>query len=80
YCGVPIGAALAASLGFSGLASAWQTVLWVGGVIPLLLVPLLLRWLPERQVYSQPTRVAAAPLCALFAPATASATLLLWLC
>ena len=46
YCGVPIGAALAAALGFSGLASAWQTVFWVGGVIPLLLVPLLMRWLP----------------------------------
>lgn len=40
YCGVPIGAALAAALGFSGLASAWQTVFWVGGVIPLLLAPL----------------------------------------
>ncbi|EEW9263801.1 MFS transporter, partial [Escherichia coli] len=73
-------AALAAALGFSGLASAWQTVFWVGGVIPLLLVPLLMRWLPESQVYTQQTQVAAAPLRALFAPATASATLLLWLC
>ena len=80
YCGVPIGAALAAALGFSGLASAWQTVFWVGGVIPLLLVPLLMRWLPESQVYTQQTQVAVAPLRALFAPATASATLLLWLC
>ena len=26
YCGVPIGAALAAALGFSGLAAAWQTI------------------------------------------------------
>ena len=82
YCGVPIGAALAAALGFSGLAAAWQTVFWVGGVIPLLLVPLLMRWLPESQVYAQQTQVAAAPLRALFAPATATATatLLLWLC
>ena len=61
YCGVPIGAALAAALGFSGLASARQTVFWVGGVIPLLLVPLLMRWLPESQVYTQQTQVAAAP-------------------
>ncbi|TXS99567.1 3-(3-hydroxy-phenyl)propionate transporter MhpT, partial [Escherichia coli] len=44
------------------------------------LVPLLMRWLPESQVYTQQTQVAAAPLRALFAPATASATLLLWLC
>ncbi|MEB6368821.1 MFS transporter [Klebsiella michiganensis] len=44
YCGVPIGAALAAALGFFGLAAAWQTVFWIGGIVPLLLVPLLL-WL-----------------------------------
>lgn len=40
YCGVPIGAALAAALGFFGLAAAWQTVFWIGGIVPLLLVPL----------------------------------------
>lgn len=79
YCGVPIGAALAAMLGFAGVATAWQTVFWVGGVIPLLLVPLLMRWLPESAVFAGQTP-GAPPLRALFAPATASATLLLWLC
>lgn len=38
YCGVPIGAALAATLGFAGANLAWQTVFWVGGVVPLILV------------------------------------------
>lgn len=33
YCGVPIGAALAATLGFAGANLAWQTVFWVGGVV-----------------------------------------------
>lgn len=42
YCGVPIGAALAATLGFAGANLAWQTVFWVGGVVPLILVPLLI--------------------------------------
>lgn len=37
YCGVPIGAALAATLGFAGANLAWQTVFWVGGVVPLIL-------------------------------------------
>ena len=60
YCGVPIGAALAAALGFSGLASAWQTVFWVGGVIPLLLVPLLMRWLPESAVFAGEKQAAPA--------------------
>ncbi|MGK8932413.1 3-(3-hydroxy-phenyl)propionate transporter MhpT [Pluralibacter gergoviae] len=77
YCGVPIGAALAAALGFFGLARAWQTVFWVGGIVPLLLVPALLRWLPESQAFSASRK--AAPLRALLAPESAAATLLLWL-
>ncbi|BDH44519.1 3-(3-hydroxy-phenyl)propionate transporter [Salmonella enterica subsp. enterica serovar Choleraesuis] len=81
YCGVPIGAALAASLGFSGTGNQWQTVFWVGGVVPLLLVPMLMRWLPESQAFtrkevgSQPM-----PLRALLEAGSASATLLLWVC
>ena len=78
YCGVPVGAALAAALGFWGDTSAWQTVFWVGGIVPLLLVPLLLRWLPESAVFRAGTP--GAPLRTLLAPESASATLLLWLC
>ncbi|HDX8898660.1 TPA: 3-(3-hydroxy-phenyl)propionate transporter MhpT [Klebsiella michiganensis] len=74
YCGVPIGAAL----GFFGLAAAWQTVFWVGGIVPLLLVPLLLRWLPESPVFQRSAR--GVPLRTLLAPGNATATLLLWLC
>jgi AAHS family 3-hydroxyphenylpropionic acid transporter len=59
YCGVPIGAALAAALGFF-LAAAWQTVFWVGGIVPLLLVPLSLRWLPESPVFQRSAQGAAA--------------------
>ena len=74
YCGVPIGAALAAALGFFGLAAAWQTVFWVGGIVPLL----LLRWLPESPVFQRSAQ--GVPLRALLAPGNATATLLLWLC
>ncbi|HAT1618465.1 TPA: 3-(3-hydroxy-phenyl)propionate transporter MhpT [Raoultella planticola] len=78
YCGVPVGAALAAALGFWGEPSAWQTVFWVGGVVPLLLVPMLLRWLPESAIFRAGTQ--SAPLRTLLAPENAAATLLLWLC
>lgn len=78
YCGVPVGAALAAALGWWGETSAWQTVFWVGGVVPLLLVPMLLRWLPESAVFR--ARTQSAPLRTLLAPENATATLLLWLC
>lgn len=77
YCGVPIGAALAAALGFSGLAAAWQTIFWIGGVVPLLLIPLLMRWLPESQAFQRAE--ASVPLRTLFALGRAAATLLLWL-
>lgn len=80
YCGVPIGAALAAAMGFSGLAQAWQTVFWVGGIVPLLLVPLLMRRLPESQAFNAQQQAAPAPLKAIFASGTASSTFLLWLC
>eukprot|EP01083_Nonionella_stella_P120006 359173_1 len=43
---------LAATLGFAGANLAWQTVFWVGGVVPLILVPLLMRWLPESAVFA----------------------------
>lgn len=80
YCGVPIGAALAAAMGFSGLTQAWQTIFWVGGVVPLLLVPLLMLRLPESQAFSSQQQEAPAPLRAIYASGTASSTLLLWLC
>ncbi|WP_052284970.1 3-(3-hydroxy-phenyl)propionate transporter MhpT [Kluyvera genomosp. 1] len=80
YCGVPIGAALAAAMGASGLAQAWQTIFWVGGIVPLLLVPLLMFRLPESQAFSAQLQDTPMPLRAIFAPETASATLLLWLC
>ena len=80
YCGVPIGAALAAAMGFSGLTQAWQTIFWVGGVVPLLLVPLLMLRLPESQAFSSQQQETPAPLRAIFASGTASSTLLLWLC
>ncbi len=67
YCGVPIGAALAAALGFSGLAAARQIIFWIGGVVPLLLIPLLMRWLPESQAFQRAE--ASVPLRTLFAQA-----------
>lgn len=45
----------------------------------MILVPLLMRWLPESAVFAG-EKQAAPPLRALFAPETATATLLLWLC
>ena len=51
YCGVPLGAALAAGIGIADLAGGWQVVFYVGGVVPLLIVPMLGLYLPESALF-----------------------------
>jgi AAHS family 3-hydroxyphenylpropionic acid transporter len=47
YCGVPLGAACAAGIGIAGYTSNWQLVFHVGGIAPLLILPLLWIYLLE---------------------------------
>ncbi|MGE8406328.1 MAG: 3-(3-hydroxy-phenyl)propionate transporter MhpT [Pseudomonas sp.] len=84
YCGVPLGAALAAVIGIIGFSGGWKVVFYVGGVVPLLIVPLLGRYLPESAQFqadqSGGERSEANGVWhGLFRNGAASATLLLWL-
>jgi len=80
YCGVPLGAALAATVGIAGVTLPWQTIFWLGGVVPLILVPLLVNTLPESRLFSDHRQaIAALPLADLFRHGAALPTLLLWL-
>ncbi|MBN3791287.1 3-(3-hydroxy-phenyl)propionate transporter MhpT [Burkholderia sp. Ac-20353] len=48
YCGMPFGAALGAAIGvFSTDPAGWRHVFYVGGIGPLLVLPLLALWLNE---------------------------------
>jgi len=82
YCGVPLGAALAAGIGISGFVGSWKTVFIVGGVVPLLIVPLLGMFLPEspaflqREAQSETSRTGVWQ--GLFQDGAATVTLLLW--
>ncbi len=51
YCGVPLGAALAATIGIAGYFDDWTVPFYVGGVLPLLVLPLLVIWLPESKAF-----------------------------
>lgn len=51
YCGVPLGAALAAMIGIVGYFEVWTVPFYVGGVLPLLVLPLLTLWLPESAAF-----------------------------
>jgi AAHS family 3-hydroxyphenylpropionic acid transporter len=80
YCGVPLGAALAATVGIAGVTLPWQTIFWLGGLVPLILVPLLVNTLPESRLFSDHRQaIAALPLADLFRHGAALPTLLLWL-
>ncbi|SEJ63475.1 MFS transporter, AAHS family, 3-hydroxyphenylpropionic acid transporter, partial [Azotobacter beijerinckii] len=83
YCGVPLGAALAATIGIVGFSADWTLVYYVGGVLPLVVVPLLGLWLPESAAFRarqesavKATRVPVVQ--GLFRQGAALPTLLLW--
>lgn len=61
YCGVPLGAALAAGIGIAGYSGDWQRVFHVGGAGPLLILPLLLRYLPESGQFRATAQAEATP-------------------
>lgn len=79
YCGVPLGAALAAMIGIAELGSHWQTVFYVGGLVPLLIVPLLGLYLPESRAFRD-DHASARPglVTGLFRQGAALPTALIW--
>ncbi|MCM2318958.1 MFS transporter, AAHS family, 3-hydroxyphenylpropionic acid transporter [Pseudomonas linyingensis] len=86
YCGVPLGGALAALVNMAGFSGGWKVVFYVGGIAPLLLVPILWLFLAESSAFRKHQgRQAASPLAAraslwncLFSNGAAMPTLLLW--
>ncbi|MFJ7884800.1 3-(3-hydroxy-phenyl)propionate transporter MhpT [Pseudomonas sp. NPDC096917] len=80
YCGVPLGGALAAVVAMFA-HDHWQTTFIIGGLAPLLVVPLMIMLLPESSVFRQSavhaTRVSTAK--ALFGEGRAISTTGLWL-
>ena len=79
FCGMPAGGALVALLArFGGEALDWRTIFIIGGVLPLLLVPLIAFLLPETRPQHDPAADRSL-LRALFGGGRALATLFLWL-
>lgn len=78
FCGLPAGGSLVALLaGYGGELGEWRMIFLIGGLLPLLLTPVIIFLMPE-------TRPQAAPetdrriLRGLFAENRALATLLIW--
>lgn len=78
YCGVPLGAACAALIGINDFSLGWQLVFYVGGVVPLLIVPLLGIYLPESQAFAAAKGESVNLSELLFKGGRAKPTTLLW--
>lgn len=87
YCGMPIGAIivslLAAQLASSDMESSWKTIFYVGGLVPLIVVPLMVKFLPESREFLKVQKEvinnqAALSYKDLFSREYAPRTLLLW--
>jgi len=81
YSGVPLGGALAAVVAMF-TSEHWQTTFIIGGLVPVLVVPLMVLLLPESSVFRQQTNAVEArhsTASALFGEDRARTTLALWL-
>jgi len=78
FCGMPVGGATSALIArVAGDALDWRTIFIAGGVVPLVLIPVILLLLPE----TRPAHDPAADrnlLRALFAHSRAAPTVLIW--
>ncbi|RWR07119.1 3-(3-hydroxy-phenyl)propionate transporter MhpT [Paenirhodobacter populi] len=79
YAGVPFGGAIASGVAMMGLhGDDWHTIFIVGGILPLLIVPLLMIMLPPLTVPKREKRSSSAALAEVLSPSTLGTTMSLW--
>lgn len=83
YAGMPFGAALIALVNAFGYSTQWKNVFYIGGVLPLLIAPLVALFLPESRQFDAVRAQAGharqpGVLGSLFGKGNVAATLLLW--
>jgi AAHS family 3-hydroxyphenylpropionic acid transporter len=62
YCGMPLGSALAAAIGWGGIEHyGWRLIFYCGGAAPVFVAPLLARFLNESPAFLAPAQRTVAP-------------------
>lgn len=51
YCGMPIGGIVISLIASTSLIESWKTIFYVGGVLPLIVIPLMMLFLPESRAF-----------------------------
>lgn len=78
YMGLPLGSTITAFIGAAITPPEWRTVFYVGGIAPLIVVPLLAFALPESADFEKASKVKTGLVEALFGGGRALTTILLW--
>mgnify|MGYP002733254147 FL=1 len=87
YCGMPVGAALLSLIAATEFGADWKNVFYLGGLLPILVVPLMIWCLPESKEYLKAKNKTAAELAAapqgsfkdLFNAENRLRTILIWI-
>nr|ART90185.1 4-hydroxybenzoate transporter [uncultured bacterium] len=80
FCGFPLGAVLGGLIAARLIPEAgWQSPFWLGGFLPLALIPALLAWLPNASLPVQSTAPGSTPVARIFSRDYRSHTFLLWI-
>jgi len=82
YAGTPLGGALISLMAYLNGAGQWRMIFVIGGVVPLLLVPLMMRYMKESDTFTKAKQASAGSdkpgILSLFSEGRGISTLLLW--
>ncbi|KXO87402.1 3-(3-hydroxy-phenyl)propionate transporter MhpT [Acinetobacter venetianus] len=80
YCGMPIGAILISLWAALDSSDNWKLIFYIGGIVPLVVIPFMFRYLPESKEYTSVHNKTEklSYLVALFGKDQKVKTLLLW--
>ncbi|TCB69581.1 3-(3-hydroxy-phenyl)propionate transporter MhpT [Acinetobacter sp. ANC 4216] len=64
YCGMPVGAAILSLIAATEFGANWKNVFYLGGLLPIFVIPLMMWFLPESKEYLKAQNKTAAELAA----------------
>ena len=59
YCGMPVGAAILSLVATTEFGANWKNVFYLGGLLPIIVIPLMMWLLPESKEYLKAKELAA---------------------
>lgn len=68
YCGMPVGAAILSLVATTDFGANWKNVFYLGGLLPIIVIPLMMWLLPESKEYLKTKELAANATAAEAAP------------